>query len=42
MNTFIKCTKCNYYHWSHEECAPIYLVYSEEYASNNPDEVHAH
>ena len=41
MNSFNQCPKCKEYHWTHENCNPIFLVYYEEYMGHEPKEIRA-
>lgn len=42
MRNFIQCPKCHHYHWDNEECAPLFLVFFDEYTGDEPMEIHAY
>jgi len=42
MIKYNKCKTCKELHWNNQDCAPLYLVYFEEYLGDEAKEIRAH
>lgn len=41
MGDYKHCKKCDKFHYDHQECAPVYLVFDDDYMGEEPKEFHA-
>lgn len=36
IGNFVKCSRCNEFHWTSEKCKPEYFVYHPDYLGDEP------